>query len=602
MHKKSEYINRLKTVSFQEFSYRIKRWVQTQYVEKKFKRNKKFIKVPNIDSNHFETIEPPTIKMEGPVNGRDFKTGHFEKHHRQFLSSKIKIHHQAPDIRSLWESGRLQGVSNILFSEGQDSRLSQAKKNIMSWIRDNPFLHGVHYMSPMECGLRIPVFFYLLKANGIHWENTERQSVETILYYHTWWVSKNLALYSSLGNHTICECIGLVFGGAVFKESIQGKKWLDTGSRLLEQELTHQILPDGGPAEQSLNYHRFVLDLYWLAVDFLESNHFHDCSTWKNRLKKGENFLGSFSFTDNGFPQLGDSDDGHAIGPGLIPKRQIKTLHHNAPPDKLSHKTFQAAGYTLIRDSNSVFITLDHGPLGMGPLYNHGHADANSITLYKNGTPFLIDPGTYRYNGVPEQRAYFKGTRAHNTVCIDGRDQAQQLSGFIWAHPYNAGLDNLDHSPDKISIRTHHDGYRRLKAPVIHHRELSIFSDICCVIVDYFSGKGVHEFELNYHLDPGVEVRFENDWLACRNSGESIFFYTPKNCLSVISGQKEPLLGWYSPQYGMMQKTNTIQNATTGSPKKIRFLTLICFDEAHFNTAIQIQKDIMENQCNGILC
>jgi len=96
-----------------------------------------------------------------------------------------------------------------------------------------------------------------IKQIGIHWQML---------------VSRNLALYSSLGNHTVCECIGLVFGGAVFRETGEGKKWLSRGCTLLEKELSHQILDDGGPAEQSLNYHRFVLDLYWLACGFLEKN------------------------------------------------------------------------------------------------------------------------------------------------------------------------------------------------------------------------------------------------------------------------------------------------------------------------------------------
>ena len=80
---------------------------------------------------------------------------------------------------------------------------------------------------------------------------------------------------------------------------------------------------------------------------------------------------------------------------------------------------FKDSGYTIIKIINNFTFTFDHGPLGMAPLYNHGHADALSITLSKDDRPILIDPGTYRYNGVPEWRRYFKGTRAHNTVTID---------------------------------------------------------------------------------------------------------------------------------------------------------------------------------------
>ena len=142
----------------------------------------------------------------------------------------------------------------------------------------------------------------------------------------------------------------------------------------------------------------------------------------------------------------------------------------------------------------------------------------------------------------------------------------------------------------------------RLKRPVIHHRELMVIHDLCCVIVDFFSGEGIHDFELNYHLDPDVTVKFQNEWLAFHNSDESIFFFDPEHCFSVVSGQDDPLLGWYSPAYGVLQRTNTIQRTLTGPSEDIRFVTLICFQEAHFHKAIQIRKKIMENQCKDILC
>ena len=98
-------------------------------------------------------------------------------------------------------------------------------------------------------------------------------------------------------------------------------------------------------------------------------------------------------------------------------------------------------------------------PLGMAPFYNHGHADALSITLSKNGKPFIVDPGTYRYNGVPRWRRYFKGTRAHNTVTIDDQDQAIQETSFIWSHPYEARLTAYQEENGDIFYHAVHDGY-----------------------------------------------------------------------------------------------------------------------------------------------
>lgn len=586
----------------------MKRWFHTKYLEKTVKADEAFLKVPDFDPVFLKRIKLPDIKKMGAL-GDDFfdddnspQITDFEKNARSIFFSKIQINRHSPDIRSLWESGRLQRVSKILFSDPNSFKevLNSQKKIVISWINDNPFLHGVHYMSPMECGLRIPVFLYLLKIEKIDWHPGEVKTILSTLYSQVWWISRNLALYSSLGNHTICECVGLIFGGAVFQDTKEGKKWLKTGCRLLEQEISHQILNDGGPAEQSLNYHRFVLDLYWLAVDFLESNNFYDCTKWKGSLRKSESFLNAFLFEGSRFPSIGDSDDGYAIAPGLYPNRQIKDLNKTFPQTGLSYRTFQESGYTVIGSTEGFLMTFDHGPLGLAPLYNHGHADALSITLYKNENPFLIDPGTYLYNGVPKHRKYFRGTRAHNTVCIDGQDQAKQLTGFIWGSQYQANLGFSNQYPDRFYFKAKHDGYKRLKDFVVHHRELIVHKDICCLIYDSFTGKGSHEFELNFHLDPGVKIEQGPEWLVLNNSGESIFLYNSDNCFSITNGQKNPLLGWYSPAYGVLQKTNTLQSAVTGFPANVGFVTLICLNEIYLNKAIQIREEFMEKKCEDI--
>ena len=115
---------------------------------------------------------------------------------------------------------------------------------------------------------------------------------------------------------------------------LEGRQWLAKGYELLKKELNHQILKDGGPAEQSLNYHRFVLDLYWLAIDFLKKNNLHDCDEFEERLIKAEHFIAAFKDARGRLPSIGDSDDGHAIAPGICPcrthlnnkKRKIQTF------------------------------------------------------------------------------------------------------------------------------------------------------------------------------------------------------------------------------------------------------------------------------------
>jgi hypothetical protein len=341
----------------------------------------------------------------------------------------------SPDIRLVWEPARLQhAVALLVYTRHhrdiviREKAGQAARTMILSWLSANPFPRGVHYQSAMECALRIPVFFMALKRID-DLTPDESSILLAAIYLHGWLISKQLSLHSSLGNHTIAEAVGLVFAGAVYRSTRRGKDWLVKGIKLLNNELPHQVLEDGGPLEQSLGYHRFVLDLYWLAMDFIQKNKLGDVYHWQPRLTAGEIFLRAFEDQSGLIPAIGDCDDGFAVAPGISPHRISRADSRQNPT------TFADSGYTVIRNEKLVF-TFDHGPLGMAPLYNHGHADALSITLSKNGHTMLIDPGTYRYNGVPRWRKYFKGTRAHNTVIIDDQDQAFQETGFIWSKPY----------------------------------------------------------------------------------------------------------------------------------------------------------------------
>ena len=554
------------------------------------RKNRNSVNVLTIDPADVESLELPFFQLqvsedivEGIIHGNTFTLNEdrsilrkFEEEFRNIFFADIRQSDSSPDIRTVWEPARLQHITTLIAyihqnAEPRDSKVARqfAKDAVIKWIDQNPFLLGPHYISAMECGLRIPVLLYCLKSLDDLLVREYRLILDTI-YLHAWWISKRLSLYSSLGNHIICECLGLIFAGAVFRKTGEGRQWLEKGFSLLKKELDHQILDDGGPAEQSLSYHRFVLDLYWLAVDFLEKNKLHDCRDIKSRLVKGENFLNAFQDNSGNFLSIGDSDDGYAVAPGIAPKR--------FKPDRIKHgiRVFKKSGYTVIKSENRVTFTFDHGPLGMSPLYNHGHADALSVTLSKDDKEILADPGTYRYNGVPEFRRYFKGTRAHNTITIDGLDQAVQETGFIWSHTYKAEILKVAEQKDELFVKAHHDGYTRLNTPVRHKRSILFFDKTTFLIKDTFSGKGIHDFELNYHLHPDAVCSRNHDWWQIDNQGAKVFIRLSDELdFLFVKGQEDPLHGWYSPEYGILQKCGVLTCKKRGYANDISFVTVI---------------------------
>src|SRR5262249_20300286 len=59
----------------------------------------------------------------------------------------------------------------------------------------------------------------------------------------------------------------------------------------------------------------------------------------------------------------------------------------------------------------------------------HAHADALSFQLWVDGRPAVVDPGTYTYEAGAD-RDWFRSTRAHSTVAVDGRDQFELWGAF----------------------------------------------------------------------------------------------------------------------------------------------------------------------------
>jgi hypothetical protein len=585
MERLRSYLLRFSRASFPEVLYRVRQKVLHTLI-------KRGIVWPRMtaDSTHkVKDLKMPSLELDTEVAAVDtILSGHrctlnndisrlndFHRNTMNMFSKDISI--DGPDIRSVWEPARLQHISTLVAwlqvcnDAAENERIKAfIREEVLTWITENPFLLGPHYMCTMECGLRIPVLFFCLKVlDNLAWN--EESMISRSLYEHAWWVSKNLSLYSSLGNHTICECIGLIFGGAVFRHTVKGNGWLELGRSLLDEEIHNQILEDGGPAEQSLSYHRLVLDLCWLACDFLEKNRLHDCSNIKARLGLGESFLLSFSDEHGYFPSIGDSDDGYAIAPSVRPRRSIPAANNQGMT------IHRKSGCSVVRLAESFMMTFDHGPLGMQPLYNHGHADALSITLGCDGTQMLVDPGTCRYNGEPVWRSYFKGSRAHNTVTIDGFDQAVQLTGFIWDRPYEAFLTDAHEGSGRYSLSAYHTGYERLKGPVRHTRSIEVLEHSILSITDSFTGKGEHGYELNFHVHPEASLEKDGVWWIIRRDGMACTLRLEGGeDFQVVTGQDRPPLGWYSPSYGIRVPCSVLTCRKTGIPSEVIFVTTIC--------------------------
>jgi hypothetical protein len=494
------------------------------------------------------------------------------------------------DARILWEPGRLQGlVSLALLCEHDASCHVQAcdllERVLESWTRDNPYLTGAHYLSAMECALRlIAVCHALDMMRGVLQEGAATWSrLLWLMASHALLIERRLSLHSSSGNHSIAECAGLIYAGVLFPEHPRASTWRNLGLTILPEQACRQVLPDGGGIEQALWYQLFIIDLLGMVEALLETRGEVVPPRISAAVARGRKFLREFGKDPAELPAIGDGDGGFAL------TSHLRLSFKSCEQSRLEVNTFPDSGYTICRpaDSSAVRVLIDHGPLGMPPSYGHGHADALSIIVTASGANFLVDPGTYAYNRGAIWRHYFRSTRAHNTVTVDGLDQAVQEAAFMWSRPYDARLVASNGSQADVVARIlmRHSGYRRIN--VVHWRAVLLKRNGLIVVWDRLEGEGEHEFELNWHLGleplsigPGAdELAFANKYRIVVQGGRS----------SLHKGEIDPPCGWQSHRYGAMTAITTLRVVWRGKGSH-EFATSI----APNSTAVNLDSELSD--------
>ncbi|BCA57129.1 hypothetical protein W02_42690 [Nitrospira sp. KM1] len=499
-----------------------------------------------------------TWRDESDTWHRDRQTGILWPR-RFFNSISYREGNPYGDVRCLWEPSRLQQLvilGMIAACEGNPSRdraLKMLEAQFLSWVDANPLYTGPHYISAMECALRLIAVCHTFDQVRMQITDPERIwiSLVQLVEGHAALIRQRMSLHSSLGNHTIAEAAALVYAGVLFPEMPQAAEWESIGLWVLESEAGHQILADGGGIEQGFWYLKFISDLYGLTADLLAHHGRSVPAKILQAIRRSRSFLSAMADSDGRLPSIGDSDDGYALTPLL-------GIRHDVQEGK-ALSTFASSGYSIIHGKGRVKTTLmfDHGSLGMAPCFAHGHADALSVALREDREDILVDPGTFVYSGKPEWRAYFRGTRAHNTVAVDSLDQAVQETPFQWSSSFSARLVSRREAKDgQITLIAMHDGYVR-RCGVHHWRGVLSNGDGLWVIVDMLTGQGAHALELNWHLGRRPVVQGTEYVLPGLES---------KFCLSATGGTHELIRagdnasgGWRSSFYGVREPLDTLR-------------------------------------------
>jgi len=393
------------------------------------------------------------------------------------------------DHKIIWELNRHQHLVTLAEAgrlTKDDRFAAELRSQWGDWQRENPYPIGINWASTLEVAFRALSWLWVRHLLGDFHED-----LLGALHLHGWHIERYLSTYYSPNTHLLGEGVALFAIGLLCPQIRGASRWRDRGWNIVLQQAETQVRPDGFHFEQSVYYHVYALDFFQFARDLAARNAIPIPASFDRTIEKMSEALSVLSQAGRP-PNFGDDDGGRVLG---SPPRPLAPSPARSPSPPRSLALTCAGIYTMTTTGSQLFI--DAGPQGVFA-GGHGHADALSIQLITDGRPILIDPGTFCYT-CPE-RDRFRGTAAHNTLQVDGRDQAAPAGPFAWIGMPETAVDLWLPGETFDLFAGHHNGY----APVIHHRWVFGHKSGFWLVRDVVteprpSGSG-HRLDLHWHL------------------------------------------------------------------------------------------------------
>ena len=359
-------------------------------------------------------------------------------------------------------------------------------------------------------------------------------------------------------NHRTLELYALFIAALALPELDERGGLLAFSMEELHRNLLADIRADGVHREHSTHYHMLVLRSFVAARVNAQLFGLAFPDGFDRRLERACEFALHAHRPDGLIPALSDSDTGSYLDvlelAAMIFSRSdflyVASKGKKGTPPAEKWVSFSEAGYFIQRSgwgenksafADERFLIFDCGSLGDG---GHGHYDALSIEVAAGGRPLIVDPGRFTYHEDQlNWRRWFKGTAAHNTVCVDGFDQT----------PYHRGKPRGPIAEAQLIKRLGGANFDLLHGRVtspsydaVHSRFIFFIAGEYWVIVDQLSGQVPHDYNLRFHLAPGAM-----NHAAIKKDDSNNAVIAPGLALIFPSGnepQIEP--GWFAPEYG----------------------------------------------------
>jgi hypothetical protein len=455
------------------------------------------------------------------------------------------------DHKVTWELNRHQHLvtlakAQLLSGDKNDKYVRELTLLWRSWIRANPYPLGINWGSTLEVAFRSLSWIWVDQLLAGTAECADilselRSELAPALAFHGRYIERYLSTYFSPNTHLLGEAVALFFLGTLYPQMAGAARWKESGWQIVLHEAERQVRPDGVYFEQSLHYHVYALDFFLYARLLAARNGMEIPPAYDAVLGRMLDVVAALAQAGpaEGF---GDDDGGRLWNPRrnrteqmtdplalgavmysrefsaarlteeaiwLFGDQAVEIISNSQTNPAARSIAFPDGGLYVLADSQPYPQTMvvDAGPQGVGRS-GHGHADALSLRLTMDGRRWLVDSGSGVYiSRDPADRNTFRGTSAHNTLRVDGVDQAVADEPFSWTHIPCTQAQNWIAGKSFTYFVGSHNGYARLADPVVHRRHILKIAGGLWLVRDVAVGKAEHELEIRWHFASDLDIQ-----------------------------------------------------------------------------------------------
>lgn len=342
------------------------------------------------------------------------------------------------------------------------------------------------------------------------------------------------------GNILISQANALAFAGVLFPEFKNAETWMNTGYKIISEEVKSQFLSDGMHIELDLSYHISAIADFYEVMKLADANGLSSKlpADFKEYLHNAAELVMNFTY-----PNFFNSKLGGQCVPGFNDTRQaswtrsvltknfkryvemfsdnqellyMATAGKQGAQPATTPRLFDKSGYYVLRNgwqpTSTMLIHSNNYDHSTSPLklWSHNQPDNGTFELYHNGRNFFPDTGVYAYyesGGNNNDRKWYRQTRVHNTLTLDGKDITVAEGKLL----KNSVEGNME------VIVTENQGYTQLA----HRRYIFFVDKTFFVVVDEGVGSATGQVDLNFNLCEGTDAEVVID--AADNGAHTAF-------------------------------------------------------------------------------